>query len=85
MNEHQYILGKSSKKHHFPECTKRRFVRYIDTETDEYLPGQCGRYDRENKCLYCFNLSTFIFFYSPRATRPLYKPCNSGGSGFQGN
>lgn len=52
MNEHRYILEKGSKKHLCLECTKKRFVRYIDTDTGEYLPDQYGRCDRESKCSY---------------------------------
>ena len=53
--EHRYIFEKGSKKHHCPECTKKRFVRYIDTETGEYLSEQYGRCDRESKCGYFLN------------------------------
>ncbi|WP_017732241.1 DUF6371 domain-containing protein [Nafulsella turpanensis] len=52
---HRYILEKGSKKHLCPECNKRRFVRYIDTETGGYLPDQYGRCDRESKCSYHLN------------------------------
>jgi hypothetical protein len=44
--EYRYILDKSSKKHICPECNKRRFVRYIDSQTSKYLPIQYGRCDK---------------------------------------
>ena len=56
-NKHRYILEKGSKKYHCPECTKKRFVRYIDIETSEYLPNRYGRCDRESKCSYHLNPS----------------------------
>src|SRR5690554_4292676 len=54
-NSHRYKLDRSSKKHHCPECGKRRFVCYVDTETGDYLPEQYGRCDRESKCSYHLN------------------------------
>jgi len=54
-NEHRYRLDKSSKKYHCPECRKKRFVRYIDTETGDNLPEQYGRCDREINCCYHLN------------------------------
>jgi len=55
MNDYRYILDKGSKKYYCPNCNKKTFVRYIDTETGYYLPEQYGRCDRENKCSYHLN------------------------------
>lgn len=51
----RYSLEKGSKKHHCPDCNKRTFVLYIDTETGDHLPEQYGRCDRESKCSYHLN------------------------------
>jgi len=52
IKEIRYSLEKGSKKHHCPNCNKRTFVRYIDKNTNDYLPHQYGRCDRESKCSY---------------------------------
>ena len=52
---HRYSLEKGSKKHLCPDCNKKTFVLYIDTETGNYLPEQYGRCDRESKCSYHLN------------------------------
>ena len=53
--EHRFVFEKGSRKHLCPECSKKRFVRYMDTETKNYLPDQYGRCDRESKCSYHLN------------------------------
>jgi len=52
---HRYSLEKGSKKHHCPDCNKKTFVLYIDTETGDHLPEHYGRCDRESKCSYHLN------------------------------
>ncbi len=48
---YKYELDKSSKKFHCPQCGKKRYVRYIDSE-GQYLDYQYGRCDREVNCGY---------------------------------
>lgn len=54
-NEYRFTFEKGSRKHFCPDCNKKRFVRYIDTKTGEYLPDQYGRCDREANCGYHLN------------------------------
>jgi len=60
--EYRYTLEKGSKKHYCPSCNRKRFVKYIDTETGKYLPEQYGRCDREINCDY--NLSPYLDGYA---------------------
>jgi hypothetical protein len=55
MGNYRFILDKSSKKFVCPQCDKKRFVKYIDTETKEYLPNEFGICDRAAKCGYNSN------------------------------
>lgn len=60
--EYRYTLEKGSKKYFCPSCTKKRFVKYIDSETGNYLPEQYGRCDRAINCNY--NLSPYLDGYA---------------------
>lgn len=50
MTEFKYSLDKSSKKFVCPSCGKRRFVRYLNQISNEYLDEAYGRCDRETNC-----------------------------------
>jgi len=50
--DYRFILERGSKKHYCPNCGKKRFVRFIDNETKNYLPIKYGRCDREVSCGY---------------------------------
>jgi len=52
MQEFKYSLDKSSKKNICPNCNKRTFVFYLDTEKGKYLPPEFGRCHREQNCIY---------------------------------
>ena len=52
MTAFKYSLDKSSKKFICHSCGKKRFVRYINQITIEYLEEAYGRCDRETSCGY---------------------------------
>ena len=49
---YRYELEKGSKKYVCPRCKKRKLVKYISTETNQYLEGDFGRCDAESSCGY---------------------------------
>ena len=56
MDRHyKYKLDRSSKKFVCPSCGKKRFVRYVDTSTNNYISSKFGRCDREESCGYKLN------------------------------
>lgn len=55
MIQYKYSLDKSSKKFLCPQCSKRTFVKYIETQTGNYLNDEFGRCDRETNCGYHSN------------------------------
>src|SRR5680860_909135 len=52
MDSFRYTLDIGSKKFVCPNCNKRRFVRYLDTDTGNYLEDDYGRCDRQTNCSY---------------------------------
>jgi len=52
-----YSLEKNSKKYNCPNCNKKRYVRFVNNETNELLDYNYGRCDRETSCGY-FNKPT---------------------------
>lgn len=52
MEVFKYTLDKSSKKYVCPNCNKKTFVNYVNTETGNYLTDDFGRCDREQNCSY---------------------------------
>ena len=57
MEEYRYSLEKGSRKSICHSCHKKKFVRYVDVNTGEYLPEQFGRCDSEINCGYHLNPS----------------------------
>lgn len=51
-NTFRYSLDKSARKFNCPQCGKKRFVKYTDVLTGEYLDGNYGRCDRSDSCAF---------------------------------
>ena len=51
-SHYKYSLEKGSKKFVCPKCKRKKFVRYVNNETNEYLASDVGRCDAEVNCAY---------------------------------
>jgi len=72
MTQYKYQLDKSSKKFNCPKCGKKRFVKYVETETGHYAESQYGRCDRETSCGYSmYPNNNSILNYEYIAPEPL--------------
>ena len=64
MNNHRYILQpyKSlSDRYTCPNCQeKKKFTRYIDTQTNQQLADHCGRCERSDSCGYHYTPSDYF-------------------------
>ena len=62
----------SASRHRCPACgAKKRFTRYIDTETGRYLADNVGRCDRESSCGY--HLTPKERFAEERVFKPSFR------------
>jgi len=52
METYKYTLDRSSKKFICPACNKKTFVKYIETETKNYIDAEFGKCDRQQNCNY---------------------------------
>jgi len=50
--QYKYDLEKGSKKYICPQCGRKSFTRYIDTDTGSHISEDVGRCDHETSCKY---------------------------------
>jgi sporulation protein YlmC with PRC-barrel domain len=71
--DYRYTLEKGSKKHLCPSCEQKRFVRYVDNITGDYLPSIYGKCDRAENCGYFQNpYSDGYFKTQQEGQNPVY-------------
>lgn len=70
MKQYKYTLDRSTKKFSCPRCNKKSFVKFIETETGNYLGSQFGRCDHESSCQYFLKpdseINTFVVVDIPK-------------------
>lgn len=62
MKNYRYCLDRKlpTKLFYCPQCGKKTLKRYVDTETNTYLPKEVGRCNRENNCSYHFTATAYF-------------------------
>ena len=63
-NIYKYSLEIGSKKFFCPNCGEKKFVKYLDNETNNYLSEDLGRCDRETNCGYHKKPNNEIVIYN---------------------
>lgn len=65
----EFELEKGSKKHVCPACSNKTFVRVKSRITNDYLPPEVGRCDRESKCGYEYTYKHFFLDNSQKTDK----------------
>ena len=72
MKQFKYHFDKSSKKFNCPQCGKKRFVKYVETETGHYADSKYGRCDRQDNCGYkLYPNDNSIVYYNYITPKPI--------------
>jgi hypothetical protein len=70
MKQYKYQFGKG--KFNCPQCGKKRFVKYIETETGHYTDSKYGRCDRQDSCGYkLYPNDNSIVYYNYITPKPI--------------